>query len=193
FEATMGYFAKEFIQYDVRDFTTDKDLLKSDLNNYVAGGGTNYNAAFLGAKPAYTGGAFSLVAEAQYKPVIIFMTDGYHQENPNHLEIKSGIISSKASQTNTTIFSLSIGPTSPDPDDSSLDINSKETLKGLSRATGGDYYENLLDEQEVADIYSKILQSAQGFGTPAPCYLDFESDCNDGEIELTYSGFNPTV
>lgn len=193
FEAAMGFFNRDFFQFDLKDFTTDKDSLKNNLNSYIARGGTNYNAAFLGDKPAYTGGAFSLVAKAQYKPVIIFMNDGYHQENTSHLEIQTGIIASKAAKTNTTIFSLSIGPTAPDPDDSSLDPNSKSKLKSLSETTGGKYYENLLNEAQIQDIYTQILQSAQGFGTPAPCYLDFESDCNDGEIELTYNGFNPSV
>lgn len=193
FEAAMGFFNRDFFQFDLKDFTTDKDSLKNNLNSYIARGGTNYNAAFLGDKPAYTGGAFSLVAKAQYKPVIIFMNDGYHQENSSHLEIQTGVIASKASKTNTTIFSLSIGPTAPDPDDSSLDPNSKTKLKALSESTGGKYYENLLNEAQIQDIYSQILLSAQGFGTPAPCYLDFESDCNDGEIELTYNGFKPSV
>ncbi len=193
FEATMCYFTKEFFQYDIRDFTTDKDSLKNDLNKYTAEGGTNYNAAFLGDKPAYTGGAFSLVSKAQYKPVIVFMNDGYHQENIKHLDFQTGLVSSKAASTNTTIFALSIGPTAPDPDDSSQDHDSKIKLKAIAEGTGGKYFENLLNEQQVSDIYSQILQSAKGFGTPAPCYIDFESDCNDGEIELTYSGFNPPV
>lgn len=189
FEATLGFFTKTFYQFDVKDFTTDKDALKSDLNKYKPGGGTNYNAAFLGYRDNDEGGAFSLVKKAQYKPVIIFMNDGYHQENQQHLEFKTGTIISKALASNTTIFSLSIGPTSPDPNDTSLDPNSKSKLIDISNSTGGKYYENLLNENQITDIYNQILQSAKGFGTPAPCYIDFESDCNDGEIELTYKGF----
>ena len=193
FEAAMGFFNRDFYELDLNGFTTDKDLLKSNLNRYNPNGATNYNAAFLGGKPAYTGGAFSLVANAQYKPVIIFMNDGYHQENSNHLEIQTGTILRKAEETKTTIFSLSIGPTDPDPTDNSLDVGSKDKLRIISSSTNGSYYENLLNEAQIQQIYSQILQSAQGFGTPAPCYIDFESDCNDGEIELTYNGFGATV
>lgn len=189
FEATLGFFTKTFRQFDVKDFTTDKDALKADLNMYQPGGGTNYNAAFLGYRENDEGGAFALVKKAQYKPVIIFMNDGYHQENIQHNEFQTGTIINKALATNTTIFSLTIGPIGPNPDDSSLDLNSKSKLRDISNTTGGKYFENLLNEGQIQDIYSQILQSAKGFGTPAPCFIDFESDCNDGEIELTYKGF----
>jgi len=192
FECAIGVFSKEFDYNQLQRFTTDKDSLKQAAD-YRLINATNYNAGFLGYNENDEGGAFGLVKDAQYKPVIVFMTDGFHQENAKHGAIKDGTIIAKAKATNTTIYSLAIGPTSPDPSDTSLDPLSKAKLKNISTATGGDYYENLLNEQQVADIYSNILQSAQGFGTPAPCYIDFESDCNDGEIELTYTGFNPAV
>ena len=192
FECAIGVFSKEFDYNQLQRFTTDKDSLKK-ATDYRLINATNYNAGFLGYNENNEGGAFGLVKDAQYKPVIVFMTDGFHQENSKHGPIEEGIIIAKAKATNTTIYSLAIGPIAPDPDDSSLDPNSKAKLKNISNSTGGDYYENLLNEQQVADIYSSILQSAKGFGTPAPCYIDFESDCNDGEIELTYSGFNPAV
>lgn len=192
FECAIGVFSKEFDYNQLQRFTTDKDSLKK-ATDYKLINATNYNAGFLGYNENNEGGAFGLVKDAQYKPVIVFMTDGFHQENSKHGPIQDGLIIQKAKATNTTIYSLAIGPVAPDPSDSSLDPGSKSKLKSISNATGGDYYENLLNEQQVADIYSQILQSAQGFGTPAPCYLDFESDCNDGEIELTYSGFNPAV
>ncbi len=192
FECAIGVFSKTFDYNQLLRFTTDKDSLKQ-ATDYRLINATNYNAGFLGYDENNEGGAFGLVKDAQYKPVIVFMTDGFHQENSKHGPIQDGLIIQKANETNTTIYSLAIGPTAPDPNDTSLDPNSKAKLLSISRATGGDYYENLLNEQQVADIYSQILQSAQGFGTPAPCYLDFESDCNDGEITLTYSGFNPAV
>lgn len=192
FECAIGVFSKEFDYNQLQRFTTDKDSLKQAAD-YRLINATNYNAGFLGYNENDEGGAFGLVKDAQYKPVIVFMTDGFHQENAKHGAIKDGTIIAKAKATNTTIYSLAIGPISPDPSDTSLDPLSKSKLKNISTATGGDYYENLLNEQQVADIYSNILQSAQGFGTPAPCYIDFESDCNDGEIELTYTGFNPAV
>jgi hypothetical protein len=192
FECAIGVFSKEFDYNQLLRFTTDKDSLKQAAD-YRLISATNYNAGFIGYNENNEGGAFGLVKDAKYKPVIVFMTDGFHQENSKHGPIQDGIIISKANETNTTIYSLAIGPVAPDPGDASLDPNSKAKLKSISNSTGGEYYENLLNEQQVADIYSQILQSAQGFGTPAPCYLDFESDCNDGEIELTYSGFSPSV
>ncbi|MCB0702430.1 MAG: choice-of-anchor D domain-containing protein [Candidatus Kapaibacterium sp.] len=192
FECAIGVFSKEFDYNQLLRFTTDKDSLKK-ATDYRLINATNYNAGFLGYNENDEGGAFGLVKDAQYKPVIIFMTDGYHQENQKHGAIKDGLIIQKALATNTTIYSLAIGPTAPDPTDTSLDPNSKAKLESISRATGGEYYENLLSEEKVSDIYSQILQSAKGFGTPAPCYIDFVSDCNDGEIEITYFGFNPSV
>jgi hypothetical protein len=192
FEAAVGVFSKDFRYDQLQRFTTDKDLLKQ-ATDYNLVNATNYNAGFLGYRENNEGGAFGLVKDAQYKPVIIFMTDGYHQSNQQHGDIEVGIINQKASETNTTIYSLTIGPTQPDPNDFSLDQNSKAKLKSISVASGGEYFENLLSESDVQSIYSQILRDAEGFGTPAPCYIDFVSDCNDGEIMLTYNGFGLPV
>lgn len=192
FEAAVGVFSKDFRYDQLQRFTTDKDLLKQ-ATDYRLVNATNYNAGFLGYRENNEGGAFGLVKDAQYKPVIIFMTDGYHQSNQQHGDIEVGIINQKAAETNTTIYSLTIGPTQPDPNDFSLDQNSKAKLESISTASGGDYFENLLSESDVQNIYSQILRDAEGFGTPAPCYIDFVSDCNDGEIELVYNGFGAPV
>lgn len=192
FECAIGVFSKDFRYDQSLNFTTDKDSL-INATNYRLVNATNYNAGFLGYKENDEGGAFKFIKNAKYKPVIIFMTDGYHQENQQHGAIQTATIIQKAQETNTTIFSLSIGPPSPDPGDASLDPNSKEKLKLISQSTNGKYYDNLLNESQIQDIYSEILQSAKGFGTPAPCYIDFQSDCNDGEIELTYTGFGTPV
>jgi hypothetical protein len=192
FEAAVGVFSKDFRYDQLQRFTTDKTLLKQ-ATDYNLVNATNYNAGFIGYRQNNEGGAFELVKDAQYKPVIIFMTDGYHQSNQQHGDIEVGTIKQKASETNTTIYSISIGPTQPDPNDFSLDPQSKDKLKSISEASGGEYYENLLNESDVQSIYSQILRDAEGFGTPAPCYIDFVSDCNDGEIELVYNGFGAPV
>ncbi|TNE34054.1 VWA domain-containing protein, partial [bacterium] len=192
FECAIGVFSKDFRYDQSLDFTTNKDSLKQ-ATDYRLVNATNYNAGFLGYKENDEGGAFKFIQHAKYKPVIIFMTDGYHQENQQHGAIQTGTIIQKAKETNTTIFSLSIGPPVPDPGDASLDPDSKAKLKLISESTNGKYYDNLLNESQIQDIYSEILQSAKGFGTPSPCYIDFQSDCNDGEIELTYTGFGAPV
>lgn len=192
FEAAMGFFSNNFFKRDLIGFTTDKDELKNNLNSYSSVSGTNYSRGFLGNTDAYDGGAFGFVEDAQYKPVIIFLTDGYHDDASGE-PIETGLIQQKARETNTTIYSIIIGPLTSEQANGGLDQQSKAKLQSISRDNGGESYENLLNETQIQQIYSDILQSAQGFGTPAPCYIDFESDCEDGEIELTYKGFDPSV
>lgn len=193
FECAIGIFSGTFVYSQSLGFTTDKDSLK-DACKYSLINGTNFNAGFLGnVGENNEGGAFKFVKQAQYKPVIIFMTDGYHQENRKYGVFETGIVTDKAKETNTTIFSVAIGPKTPDPGDASLDQNSRKKLKQICEATGGSFYEDLVSESQIQDIYYDILQSAKGFGTPAPCYIDFQGNCNDGTLELTYNGFGAPV
>lgn len=193
FEAAMGFFSNRFFLKDLTGFTTDKDELKDNLNNYASQGGTNYTRGFLGRGPAYDGGAFSFIDQARYeKRVIIFLTDGFHDESSGE-GIETGLIQQKARETNTTIYSIVIGPLTSEVANGGLDQGSRGKLQNISRDNGGESYENLVSEGQIQQIYSDILRSAQTFVTSVPCYIDFESDCNDGEIELTYKGFNPPV
>lgn len=186
FEAAMGFFSRDFRPEEgYLDFTTDKDELKNNLNNYRTGGATNYTKAFLGNDNNYDGGAFGFVQRAQYKPIIVFLSDGFHSVRE---DINTSEINRKASETNTTVFSVLIGPLSGDDNSSS-----ESFLKSLATRTGGKFEKNLVNERDIQRIYSDILEDAKGYGTPAPCYVDFESGCADGEIELTYSGFDPSV
>ncbi len=138
--------------YFNQDFTTDKDKLLNIINSLSAGGGTDFNAGFINPKA----GALLAAEGGENKRVVVFLTDGQAQGN------ESAIIQ-KANDINATIFCVTLGMRCP------------QILKNVSEQTGGQWFENVMSEQQAKDIYLQVLQIAQNSD---PCEIEWESGIN---------------
>jgi uncharacterized protein (TIGR02145 family) len=139
-----------------KDFSTDAtakaDLLKA-VNALSADGMTDYDNAFLNP-PA---GSLHVMKSASRKTkVIVFLSDG----QSNNSSQQTAIIA-EAQKQSVAIYVVILGMTA------------SQEVKDLCEKTKGQWFENVTTEQQAADIYSQILQTAQG-GTP--CDLEWISD-----------------
>lgn len=179
-EATITAFSNDAVWLLNRKFVNSKVMLLDSINGskqLECVGGTNYNSGFLRDRFGNPG-ALEVAKFAKYKPIIIFLTDGYH--DPNNGPVKTAEMFQLATQFNATIFCLTLGLPMPD------------VLKSLSKNTGGSYYENLTTEDEVKNIYLDILEKSANLGTPAPCDLVWNTDCDGGNLTVTYKKLNLT-
>ncbi len=136
----------------IQDFTTDRNRLLNKINTLTAGGGTDFNAAFVNP---LAGGLLAL-EKAKYKKVMVLITDGYASGNENQ-------ILSKAQSIGATVYCVTIGYKCPD------------ILKNISEQTGGKWFENVTTVEEAIKIYSQLLIFAQ---ENEPCEIEWESDIN---------------
>lgn len=177
-EATITAFSNDAVWLLNQKFVNSKVILIDTINGsrqLDPVGGTNYNSGFLRDRFGNPG-ALEVAKFAKYKPIIIFLTDGEH--DPNNGPVKSAEILQLANELNATIFCLTLGLPMP------------EILKSISKNTGGSYYENLTTEDEVRQIYLDILEKSANLGTPAPCDLVWETDCDGGNLTVTYTKLN---
>jgi hypothetical protein len=177
-EATITAFSNDAVWLLNQKFVNSKVVLIDSINGsrqLEPVGGTNYNSGFLRDRWGNPG-ALEVAKFAKYKPIIIFLTDGEH--DPNNGPVKSAEILQLANELNATIFCLTLGLPMP------------EILKSISKNTGGSYYENLTTEDEVRGIYLDILEKSANLGTPAPCDLVWDTDCDGGNLTVTYTKLN---
>ncbi|MCX7736123.1 MAG: choice-of-anchor D domain-containing protein [Candidatus Kapabacteria bacterium] len=177
-EATITAFSNDAVWLLNQKFVNSKVVLIDSINGsrqLEPVGGTNYNSGFLRDRWGNPG-ALEVAKFAKYKPIIIFLTDGEH--DPNNGPVKTAEILQLANQLNATIFCLTLGLPMPD------------VLKSISKNTGGAYYENLTTEDEVRMIYLDILEKSANLGTPAPCDLVWDTDCDGGNLTVTYRKLN---
>ncbi len=177
-EATITAFSNDAVWLLNQKYVNSKVILIDSINGSKQldpVGGTNYNSGFLRDRWGNPG-ALEIAKFAKYKPIIIFLTDGEH--DPNNGPVKSAEILELANKLNATIFCLTLGLPMP------------EVLKSISKNTGGSYYENLTTEDEVRGIYLDILEKSANLGTPAPCDLVWETDCDGGNLTVTYKKLN---
>ncbi len=125
------------------DFTRDKSKLLQSINTLKPGGGTDYNKGLVKSRSA----GLEILEKGMHEKVLIFLTDGYGEVNPENIIQKAKSIDAK-------IYVITLGMSIPDE------------LKRIVSATNGKFYENIISEQEINAIYLGILYRAQGF-TPS--------------------------
>ncbi len=137
--------------YLVQDFTKDKQTLYRKINLLKAGGGTDYNAAFLDP-PA---GALKIAEKAapNKKKILLFITDGVSDANEKE-------IISLARSLNITIYCLFLGTKAPD------------VLYNLSKSTGGMVWGDITTEDQATAIFTAIMQLSGG---RKPCAISWKS------------------
>ena len=148
--------------YVVHDFTTNMQLLKNSIEQFVPTNGTNYNQALLDA-PC---GGLQVANLGKHKKVVVFLTDG----QPNFPPDVSGIIDF-ALKNRITIYAVT------------LDMSAPQCIKEITKQTGGTYFENITTQNEAEATYIKLLGMAQG---GEPCEIEWESkySCQEGETDI---------
>ncbi len=137
-EAAIGSFND--LNYINIDFTESRQALLSTLATLQPTGGTNYDKGLL--EPF--AGALQLSKNAKYKKVIIYITDGLPNFEPN---IQAIIQEAKSQEC--TIFAITLGLPCP------------TSLRQITAQTGGAYFENVTTFQEAQTLYLSMLKTSQ--------------------------------
>ena len=145
------------------ELTNDRNRLRSVLSRLYPNSGTDYKAGLL-STPA---GALPLLEGGKHRRVVIFLTDGLSEVNPDP-------IIAEAKRLNAMIFCVTLGMRAPD------------VLKQIAEETGGAWFENVTSEAEAEAIYRAILYKSRG---GKPCQLTWQSEqgCDPvRNVVLTY-------
>jgi uncharacterized protein YegL len=153
----------ESTNYLNRDFTTDRNSLLTAIDTLYAKGGTNYDYALL--KPV--AGGLEVTKNGKYKKVIVMLSDGEPSYNPSVDKIVE-----EAKKQQCEIYAVTLG------------IKAPKCLKDISLLTGGQYYENVTNIEQIVEIYYNILKIAQGY---EPCEISWisEKDCGNLNVECS--------
>ncbi|MDP4230733.1 MAG: SBBP repeat-containing protein, partial [Bacteroidota bacterium] len=154
--------------YFNQDFTISRKKLANAIAGLAPQNGTNYDAGFL----LPVAGGLEITKLGKHQKIIIFLTDGL----PN-FEPQTASIIAEAQSQGCLIFSVTVGLPCP------------QCLKDISGQTGGAWYENIISEQEIEDVYRHIMQQAQG---DSPCEITWQSNvsCVAGttDVQFKWSG-----
>ncbi|TAL69430.1 MAG: choice-of-anchor D domain-containing protein [Bacteroidetes bacterium] len=174
-------------------YTNDKDSLLQIVTtkpNFSVR--TNYNTAFLRNKPDAntvdsTQSALYIAKYAKYKPVIIFLTDGKHYPptsiDPGPFEV--GAAYTKARQNGVYVFVVKIGTETLDGTSSA----NLSTMAGVEGSISDNLAMNVTDPNSLIGFYDKVLQICGQVGYPAPCNVEWTSDClpnGPRTVDLTF-------
>jgi len=145
--------------YFISDFSTNKALLKEKVHYLIAGGGTDFNAAFINP----VAGSLLAMEKAKFNNRnVIIITDGIAKGN--QVEITNVAISQK-----TRIYSLVLGNLSPD------------ILTNISKATGGEIYNYIKNKRQLEESFTKVSKHI----FTAPCIFTWEASKScEGFIDL---------
>jgi uncharacterized protein YegL len=156
-ETAITTFDDEALLYS--DFRISKDLLLQSVASLEIRNGTNYKNAFL---DPYAG-ALDVARRADYKPIIIFLTDGVGLSDFTPKDIVK-----KAEELDAIVYSISI------------DISLPTEMKEVSDATGGQYFENIDSQEKLLEVYNVIREIAI---STSPCEISwFSEGCLTGRI-----------
>ncbi|PKL81200.1 MAG: hypothetical protein CVV25_00200 [Ignavibacteriae bacterium HGW-Ignavibacteriae-4] len=161
-ETAITTFDDEALLYS--DFKINKSLLLESIASLEIRNGTNYKNAFL---DPYAG-ALDVARRANYKPIIIFLTDGIGLSDFNTKDIVR-----RAEELGAIVYSISI------------DISLPVEMKAVSDATGGQYFENIDSKEKLIEVYNTIRKIAI---STSPCNISwFTEGCLLGrEADIEY-------
>lgn len=154
----------------IQDFTINKKLLKDKISYLTPFGNTDYNNAFLD-KP---NGGLEVAKDGKYKRIIIFITDGLPNYEPN-----TSAIINYAKSNNIQIFGVN------------LNIPAPKSIIDFTTKTGGKYFDNISNINEVKIGYNQLLQYTQSI---SQCEIEWESDflCNPKNVNVVMN-MNNTI
>ncbi len=160
-EGAVGSFNNQ--NFFNKDFTTDRQKLLSALTTLQPNGGTDYDMGML--KPL--AGALQISKHSKYKKVVIYITDGLPNFEPN---VKA--IVAEANAQDCMIFAVTLGLRCP------------KSLKDITSQTGGMYFENITTLKEAERLYLQMLQTSQS-GEPCEIVWRSNSQCEAGNHTAT--------
>lgn len=149
--------------------TTDKSLVNTRISDIEDPFGATYiSEAFLDSD----NGIIKSLENAQYKKIIVFMTDG--QDN----DLEKAEISKRLSDNNITLYSLS--------SDSFLELD----LINMTEESGGMVFNNINGNTNLEDTFTALGNIVSGI---EPCQLTYISKSCDQirNIKLFYDNSNP--
>lgn len=154
----------------IQDFTTDRNKILEKIEKLIVAPGTNYTAAFM-ANPT---GAIRVAKRGAYKRIIIFISDGEPNYEPQTLDIINNAIANRIS-----IYAITLENQSP------------QCLRDMAINTGGSWFEKVTTVEQIEAIYANILNLATG---NEPCEIEWESgqhcDVNRINLEIRYKPLN---
>jgi WD40 repeat protein/uncharacterized protein YegL len=150
------------LNYLNQDFTTNRTRLLEAIDKLQAQGGTDYDMALLNP----SAGGLMLSKSARYKKVIIILTDGQPNQEP-----KTNQIIAEAKAQDCEIYAVTLSMPAP------------QSLKDITKATGGEYFENVTTIQDAELVYKKLLSITQKID---PCNIEWQSNipCKEGLVNL---------
>lgn len=140
----------------LQDFTKDRNKLLNSVDKLYYNGGTDYDQALI----ASVSSGLNIANSGKNKKVIIFLTDGLPNAEP-----QTQAIINFAKQNQITIFAVT------------LDMLAPQTIKEITRNTGGDYFENITNEAEAEETYKNLLNMAVNM---MPCTVIWKGGLNCG-------------
>lgn len=155
--------------YINQDFTTNKQKLISAVANLNPNGSTNYNRAFING----VGAGLSIINRAKYKKILILLTDGQGNIDPD-------AVLQKAQEEQTTVYCVGVRFSLPD------------ALKNIAEKTQGLWFDNVLSASQLIDAYKNIYDVAINI---KPCTIEWETEvsCNNQrEAIISYTPFAVT-
>lgn len=169
-----------------QNFTNDKALLRDALSKLNLQSGTNYTAALLEDHFGTPGASKVARDYAQYKPIIIFLTDGNHESSYEWGPTQSGEVCDILDEIDADFYAITLGM----PEDQVS--TSIPMLAGCGSGHGKVFYD-LITQEALDDAFEDILDDARKFGYQAPCTLEWYSVCDGGgNTEITYKPFGQT-
>jgi len=160
-EIALTHFGSD--TYRDMSFTLDRNIVKQAINALLPdGGGTDINKAL-----THSDGSIASTIGANYKKIIVFMTDGM-TGNLNKQELVKPFLDS-----NITLYTVSIY--------TSMD----KELKEISNLTGGLAFDNLQGEDKITSVFQTLANLISGLEV---CKLNYISEnCGrDRDIDLIY-------
>jgi WD40 repeat protein len=148
--------------YIVQDFTIDREKLTDAILSLFPDGGTDYDAGLFNPP----GGSLKVSATGKNKRIVIFLTDGEPNKEPD-----VDAIVNEAIRQNCSIYSVVVGMRAP------------QCLKDISTRTGGLWFENVTTQEQVTNIYKLILLVAEEI---QPCIIEWASEkiCSYKNIDV---------
>ena len=154
-------------------FSTNKELLIDSFDSLLFVGRRDYNAGLY--RDRWFGkGALEIVPMAQYDPVIIFITGGPHSDNFSG-SVKTDEIISLANVAEAEVYSISLS-----------DFPVPEQLQRISNQTGGGVYSSVNTLDHLKSILIKLINQTFYEQVTHPCYVEWESDCDDGKVRIAF-------
>ena len=138
----------------LQDFTKDKTVLINKVSELKPKGGTDYNQAFIDL-PC---GGLQIAKSGKNKRIVIILTDGMPNNEPRTQEIIDF-----AKQNQIIIYAVT------------LDMPAPNSLKEITKQTGGFCFENITSLKEAENTYLMLLKMATD---NPPCDIAWESGTN---------------